>query len=176
VGAWQTALEVIKAFPWTGIGLGLYAYLYRAEPFRVRAQYRPLAHPHDAYLEIGAMSGLPVLVLFLLLLALILWFALRNWARADKATRSLLAGGIAAIVALSANSVSINGWTLAPLTSLGWLILGLISSPLLTKKLRAPIEEESARPADDEQAPTQVLDALEDANTVPLPVPGGLRG
>lgn len=173
VGAWQTALQVIKAFPWTGIGLGLYAYLYRAEPFRVRAQYRPLAHPHDAYLEIGAMGGLPILICFLLLLALALWFALRNWSRADKATRSLLAGGIAAVVALSVNSVSINGWTLAPLTSLGWLILGLISSPLLAKKLRPPVAEEPAQPIADEQAPAEVPDALAEANTELMPVSGG---
>lgn len=133
VGAWQTALQVIQAFPLTGIGLGLYAYLYRAEPYRVLAQYRPLAHPHNAYLELGAMAGLPVLAIFVALLVLTLWWALRNWALADVRTRSLLGGGIAAVIALSINSMSINGWTLAPLTATGWLILGAISSPLIAK-------------------------------------------
>jgi len=29
--------------------------------------------------------------------------------------------------------MSINGWTLAPLAAIGWLILGIISSSLLAK-------------------------------------------
>jgi hypothetical protein len=45
----------------------------------------------------------------------------------------LLGGGIAAVLALSINSVSINGWTLPPLAAPGWLILGAIASPLLRK-------------------------------------------
>jgi O-antigen ligase len=134
--AWQTAIRVIQAFPLTGLGLGLYAYLYRAEPFRSAAQYMKLAHPHNSYLEIGAMAGLPVLFMFTILLLVALWCALRNWQRADTSTRSLFAGSIAAIVALSVNSFSINGWTLAPLAALGWLILGIISSPLVAKSLQ----------------------------------------
>jgi hypothetical protein len=129
--AWQTAINVIRAHPLTGIGLGLLAYLNRAEPYRVIAQYVPLAHPHDSYLELAAMAGLPLLIAFITLLVIYLWSALRNWARADARTRSLLGGGIAAITALSINSISINGWTLAPLALTGWLILGTISSSLL---------------------------------------------
>jgi O-antigen ligase len=137
IGAWQTAIHIIKALPITGIGLGLYAYLYRAEPYRVLAQYRPLAHPHNAYLELGAMAGLPVLILFIALLVLILWWALRNWAMADIRTRALLGGGIASVVALSINSLSINGWTLAPLSATGWLIFGAISSPFISKSIQS---------------------------------------
>ncbi len=133
--AWQTAIRVIQAFPLTGIGLGLYAYLYRAEPFRIAAQYMKLAHPHNAYLEIGAMAGLPVLLVFIALLLVAFWWTLRNWKRADTRTRSLFAGSIAAIAALSINSISINGWTLAPLAAFGWLILGVTSSPLIVKSL-----------------------------------------
>ena len=131
--AWQTAINVIHAFPLTGIGLGLLSYLNRAEPYRVIAQYVPLAHPHDSYLELAAMAGLPVLLVFAALLSFAFSRALRNWARADARTRSLLAGGIAAAAALSVNSISINGWTLSPLAATGWLILGAISSPLIAK-------------------------------------------
>lgn len=133
-GAWQTAIRVIYAFPWTGIGLGLTNYLQNAEPYRVPAQYLPLAHPHNSYLEWGAMAGLPVLILFLALLGFALWQAWRNWMVVDKDTRCLLSGGIAAVMALSVNSLSINGWTLPPLAAIGWLILGAITSPLLTSK------------------------------------------
>lgn len=132
-GAWETALNVIRAFPLSGVGLGLIAYLQRAEPYRVAAQVRPLEHPHNSYLELGAMAGLPVLIVFVALLSFALWLALRNWARANTQVRSLLAGGLAAVIALSINSLSINGWTLPPLAAIGWLILGVLASPLLRK-------------------------------------------
>jgi O-antigen ligase len=141
VGAWQTAIQVIRAFPLTGVGLGLTNYLQRAEPYRVPAQYLPLAHPHNAYLEVGAMAGLPVLLVFIALQGFTLWQAWRNWKQADAGTRSLLAGGIAAITALSINSLSINGWTLPPLAAVGWLILGAMASPSIKKK--HPAEKES---------------------------------
>ncbi|HZU04202.1 MAG TPA: O-antigen ligase family protein [Ktedonobacteraceae bacterium] len=131
IGAWETALRVIAAYPLTGIGLGRLAYQLRAEPYRVPAQYIPLDHPHNAYLEYGAMGGLPVLLVFLALLLFALWQALRNWTQAAVPARALLGGGIAAIVTLSVNSWSIDGWTLPPLVATGWLLLGALSSPLL---------------------------------------------
>jgi hypothetical protein len=76
-----------------------------------------------------------VLITFVALVLFALWLALRNRALADASTRSLLGGGIAAVMALSVNSLSINGWTLPPLAAIGWLILGLLSSPLLRKSL-----------------------------------------
>lgn len=130
-GAWSTAIRVIQAHPLTGIGLGLQNYLQHAEPYRVPAQVIPLAHPHNSYLELGAMAGLPVLIVFVALIAFALWQALRNWAHTDRRNRSLLAGGIAAIIVLSVNSLSVNGWTLPPIAATGWLVLGAISSPLL---------------------------------------------
>jgi O-antigen ligase len=142
LGAWQTGIRVIAAFPLTGVGLGLQVYEARSNPYRVPAQYIPLVHPHDSYLEIGAMAGLPVLIVFIALLLFSLWQSLHNWVRADAQTRSLLCGGIAAIVALSVNSVSINGWTLPPLAALGWMIVGVISSPLISRKLHCQIAKE----------------------------------
>ena len=133
LGAWQTAIRVINAFPLSGVGLGLTTYLQRAEAYRVPAQTLPLAHPHNSYLEWGAMAGIPVLLVFLALLLLALWWAWRNWVRVDAGTRCLIGGGIAAVIALSVNSFSINGWTLPPMAAIGWLILGAISSPLLAQ-------------------------------------------
>jgi hypothetical protein len=86
---------------------------------------------------LGAMAGLPVLITFVALIVFALWWALRNWALADVKARCLLAGGIAAVVMLSVNSWSINGWTLPPIAAIGWLVLGVISSPLLTRSLFA---------------------------------------
>lgn len=138
VAAWQTALRVIGAFPLLGVGLGYQAYLLRANPYRVPAQIVPLSHPHDSYLEWGAMAGLPVMLIFLALLAAAYYFACRNWRLAGRMgaiNRPLLGGGIAALAALSVGSISINGWTLPPLAAFGWLIAGMIGSPLLQQWL-----------------------------------------
>lgn len=134
LGVWETALQVIKANPLTGIGLGHNNYLQHAEPYRVPEQYLPQDHPHNAYLEFAAMAGIPVLVVFVALLAYALHQAFRNWASADPQLRSVIGAGIAAASALTINSLTINGWTLPPLAFVGWLILGAISSPLLLKK------------------------------------------
>lgn len=135
MGAWQTGLQVIHALPLTGLGLGRYVYIQRAEPYRVMAQYRPLDHPHDAYLELAALGGIPLAAVFGITLLYALWQAWRNWMHADANTRALLGGGIASAVALSCYSISDAGWTLAPLLAIGWLVLGAVSSPLLTKHL-----------------------------------------
>jgi O-antigen ligase len=137
LGAWKTALQVISAFPLTGVGLGYEAYLERANPYRVPEQFVPLSHPHNSYLEWGAKAGIPVLVVFLVLLLYALWLAWRNWVLSNAHTRSLLGGGLTAIFTLSINSWSINGWTLPVLSLVGWLLLGVISSPLLRKSLRS---------------------------------------
>ncbi|GAC1567040.1 MAG: hypothetical protein NVS3B14_11820 [Ktedonobacteraceae bacterium] len=152
VAAWQTALRVIQAFPLTGVGLGYQAYLLRADPYRVPAQYEPLEHPHNAYLEWGAMAGLPVLLLFLALLLSGLWSAWRNWKLLRADSRPLLGGGIAAIVALSVNSWTINGWTQPVLGMIGWLILGVVSSPLLERSLKdEPMQRKTATETEEGQ-------------------------
>lgn len=133
VGAWQTAIRIIQAYPLTGIGLGLYNYLARAEPFRVAAQYQPLAHPLNSYLEFGSVGGLPVLLVFIALQVFAFWLAIQNWTRSDTQTRALIAGCIAAITALSIDSLTNNVWTIPPLATLGWIVFGVISSPILRK-------------------------------------------
>jgi O-antigen ligase len=132
---WQTAIRVIEAFPLFGVGLGFQAYLIRSNPYRSLGQYLPLAHPHNSYLEWGAMAGIPVLIVFLLLLAAAFRYAGRNWFLANERFRPLLGGGIAALAALSINSLSINGWTLPPIAAYDWLIAGLVASPFITQYL-----------------------------------------
>ena len=140
--AWQTALRVIGAFPLTGIGLGQNNYFMRAEPFRVPGQFVPLGHPLNSYLEFAAEGGIPVLLTFVALLGFALWLALLNWSRADARTRALLAGCIAAVISLSVDSMTNNIWTVPPLATLGWLVLGVISSPLFSRELNHQVAKE----------------------------------
>jgi len=144
LASWQTAIKVIEAFPLFGVGMGQ-AYLVRADPYRVPAQYVPLAEPDNSYLQWGAIAGIPVMLIFLSLIACVFWFAWRNWKVADTRNRPLLGGGIAALIALSVISLSVNGWT-SPndLVYLDWLIAGVISSPLIRqsfcRRFTAPVD------------------------------------
>ncbi len=132
LGAWQTAMRVIAAYPLFGAGLGDQAYLSIAEHFRVLAQTKPLAEPDNSYLQLGAIAGIPVMLIFLVLLALVFWFSWRNWLAIDTRYRPLFAGGIVALIALSINSLTVDGWT-SPIDVqfLGWLIAGVVASPLI---------------------------------------------
>lgn len=131
IAAWRTALHVIQAYPWTGVGLGHQVYLLRADAYRVPEQFIPLSHPHDSYLEWAAMAGLPVLSIFIALLLSALWLAYYNWSSVNMSLRPLIGAGITSIITLSVNSISINGWTHFALAMIGWLILGTIVSPSL---------------------------------------------
>lgn len=133
-GAWKTGLQVIQKFPLSGLGLGRYVYVIRADPYRVVQQYRPLDHPHDSFLELAALGGVPFALTFLALLLLSFWRSLRSWIQADLQTRSLLAGCIASAAALTSYSLSDAGWTLAPLLAAGWLLLGIASAPIYNSR------------------------------------------
>lgn len=132
LGVWQTAIRVIQAFPLAGVGFGW--YMKTSDPYRVPAQYISTYHAHDSYLEVATVGGIPLALLFIALLGLAVWLAFRNWYRADKTVRALLGGGMAAVAALSFYSFTNAGWTLAPLLTVNWLILGVLASPLLLRK------------------------------------------
>ncbi len=96
------------------------------------------------------------MLIFLLLIACAFWFAWRNWQAVDTRYRPLLGGGIAALVALSIISLSVDGWT-SPndLVYLDWLIAGVISSPLIKRSLL----RQSTPSADETATPTQANNA-----------------
>jgi O-antigen ligase len=146
--AWKNGLQVIAANPLSGIGLGLNTYLQRAGSYVTAGEFISLAHPHEAYLELAALAGIPVLLAFLTLLGWALARALANLRHAGPRDRPLLAGAITAALVLTINSLAINGWTLAPLAAIGWLLLGAASSPALARTLeraRAASEPTRAR-------------------------------
>lgn len=135
-GLWETGLHIIQAYPLTGIGLSRTNYLLVSQNFRVAAAFITENNPHNAYVELGAMAGIPVLLVFVALIVWAFWQALRTWGRADTGTRSLLAGGIAAMVAVCFNNWSFGLWTLPPMVAPQWILLGALASPLLAKSVR----------------------------------------
>ena len=151
IGAWQTGIEVIRTFPLTGVGLGRHVYVLRAEPYRAVTQLKPLDHPHNSILELAALGGIPLGIVFVALLVFTLWLAFRNWLHADVRSRILIGSGIAAAIALTCYSMTDAGWTLPPLLAIGWLILGAVSSPFLTKDLSRAMKQAEKSSSDQEK-------------------------
>jgi putative inorganic carbon (hco3(-)) transporter len=102
----ETGMAIVHAHPWLGIGPE--QVKYQIDPW-IPASARPLPpgdyeHLHNVYLQYAAERGLPVLAIFLWLIAKILWDfarALRG-KLADPEARFVLHGAIAAILALLA--------------------------------------------------------------------------
>src|SRR5437667_9564560 len=136
IAAWQTAINVIHAKPFVGLGLGRYVYMVRSDPYRVSGQFIPLYHPQNSYLELGSLGGIQIALLFITLLLFALYLAFRNWMQSDVRTKALLAGGIAAVMGLSICSLAAAGCTCGPIAAMGWLILGSVSSTLLNKSFK----------------------------------------
>ena len=137
IAVWQTAIRITEAFPLFGIGLSYQAYLIAQESFRVPAQIIFAVDPNNSYLQWGAMAGIPVMLVFLSLMGYEFWFSWRNWQMAEIRYRPVLGGGIAALISLSISSLSGSGWTSPNGTaSLGWLMMGVIASPVLRSYLR----------------------------------------
>ncbi len=142
LGAWATGLGVILAHPLTGLGLSFYTYQPGAEPYRHPFQTVPLAHPHNSFLELGALGGLPLLILFLIVFGKAWWSMVRNYRRGEIAQRILLGGGITALTVITINSMVNSSWTLPPLVIVDWLLLGALSSPALIPPLRSRSPQE----------------------------------
>jgi O-antigen ligase len=141
-GLWETACRIILAFPLTGIGLSRLTYQITSEYFRVATATTSINNPHNSYLELGALGGIPVLLVFIALLAFCFWYALCNWRYVDGRKRALFGAGIASMIALVFNSWSFGVWTLPPLAVSGWFIFGVIASPLVIRKMNQPKTQE----------------------------------
>ena len=66
---WQTSLELIQKYPLTGIGLGRFRYEYQTSG--PPEQYNVPYHAHNIYLHIAVEHGMPSLLLFLWIVAII---------------------------------------------------------------------------------------------------------
>lgn len=146
--AWQTALNVIHARPFTGIGLGVgTAYVRGVAPYRANPALAPLTHPQDSFLEFAVLGGLPLLIAFLLLLGAAVRRIWKNYRASSHEQRMVMSGVLAVVAAVSINALGDAAWTLPPLVGILWLILGAGSSVRSGRTEVAGVEE-SDEPAD----------------------------
>lgn len=144
-GLWIAGLHVIRDHPLLGIGLSHSLYQTVSWPYRFAGQTRPEPTPHNSYLEIAALAGIPTLIIFIALLVGAIGLVWRNARASDRATRRLLIGVLAGVATLSLNSMEAEAWTLRPVSWLVWILLGAAASPWLVaqRSVIAPLSPPS---------------------------------
>ena len=129
---WDTAVHLIRAHPLFGIGLGLGAPYERVAAPVARALHDQLdSHPHNAFLELAVVAGIPLLLVFLAVLALTIRRLLLHYLRAAWAERALFAAVLAAVTVMCVDGLADRTWTLPPIAAVGWLILSAAAAPAL---------------------------------------------
>ena len=94
---WESALEIIEDFPFTGIGLDQFLYVYSGEYIRPDAIWdRNLSHPHNFVLDFWIRLGIVGVILFFFI-QILFW---RDAYRILKHTRNKDHVGFALIVGL----------------------------------------------------------------------------
>ncbi len=148
VGLWRVAVDVIRANPFVGHGIGTYTL--------VQADYNPASRsrevirqmgptlsesPHNTYLQIAAESGLVGLSLYLAILVLFCYRALIALPRMEKGLRQYtLIGCISAVVGQSVDAIANPAWTYPECTAFFWLVLGVgMAAAGLAQELRSEV-------------------------------------
>ena len=78
---WQSAVEMIKDYPMTGVGFGQFEQYYKREYIQPEAKERWQSHAHNTYLQLWAETGLPGLVIYCSMFGYILY---QSWRRRDN--------------------------------------------------------------------------------------------
>jgi O-antigen ligase len=103
---WQTAGEMIRYHPWTGIGFSNYEPVY--SQYALMNWPLPLGHAHNYYLNVAAELGIPGLLAYLLMWGAILWQTVRALRHRSGWERGLALGLLGAWMHLSVHNLFDN--------------------------------------------------------------------
>jgi putative inorganic carbon (HCO3(-)) transporter len=125
VRLWQTSINMIKAKPVWGIGLGNFGQMF--DRYKVEGIYDTTCHPHNDFLNVAVNSGLLGLAAYLSIWAVFLYSGVKLVLK-DKKKGSgqwMQMGGIVAMVALLFASLFQCYYTDAEVNMLIMFVLGL---------------------------------------------------
>lgn len=136
VELWDRALRMMRDFPFTGIGLGLFESTVLAlyPPFYSPPD-APLPHAHNLYLEMGAEFGVGGLVAFFALVTTVVgvgWQAIRR--AANDAQGWLAAGLLASVFVFLGHSVLDATFLSTKVSVIVWSVMGLAVTLFLIER------------------------------------------
>lgn len=103
---WQAALNMARAYPFLGVGMGNYEIAY--EQFRLINWDEPLGHAHNFYLNVLAEAGIIGLTGYVTLWIGIIWFTWRVRNHPDTVARLVAIGLLGTWTYLSIHSLTDN--------------------------------------------------------------------
>ncbi|MGB9593189.1 MAG: O-antigen ligase family protein [Anaerolineae bacterium] len=125
---WRSAWNMIREYPWRGVGLDNFLYAYRSRFILPAAwEERNLSHPHNFILDWWTRLGVPGLVVLAWLLGVFFATAARLYqTRPDRTVRALMLGLAASMVAALAHGLVDNMFFLTDLALVFALTLGVV--------------------------------------------------
>jgi O-antigen ligase len=125
---WTSAWNMLRDYPWLGVGLDNFLYQYRTRYILPDAWQEPdLSHPHNIVLDFGTRLGVGGI-------AVLLWLQIAFWRIAWRLYRRLPEGGVraltlglmASMVATLAHGLVDNAFFLVDLGFIFFLTLGVV--------------------------------------------------
>lgn len=139
--AWKNALQVVRDYPWFGIGLGSFEWVFPA--YQSEQLYMYWAHLHQDYLELLVSLGIPGFVFLFLAFAGFAWRFLRNFPAFESFAFPFVWGNSVSIL-----SFLLHGFTdfnlAVPANNLVFVLLLAVSYRLLTLSRGEDIHYEKA--------------------------------
>jgi O-antigen ligase/tetratricopeptide (TPR) repeat protein len=127
LNTYAAATQMVRDHPLTGVGLENFSVLYPRYRSAESEQLTPDVLPtmvHSGYLQAAATTGIPGLLLYVLLLSsvmFVLWSAYKR--QADRRARWLVVAFLASISGYLIQDLS--GWLDLSLSAFFWIVLGL---------------------------------------------------
>lgn len=131
---WDSTTYMIAEHPWFGIGWGAYWVVYPSYNYFIQDAHTIIFHAHNMFLHIAAVSGLPALLFFLLVLVGHAWKAFRL--RTDGRTAELVIkyGLTAMILGVLISGITDYELYSYQVSAVFWQILGLGAGVLQESK------------------------------------------
>lgn len=140
--AWKAAIRMMQDSPIFGKGIDSFGFYYRN--FRDKNSSEIISNQpfitydnaHNTYLQLGATAGIPILIIYLVLVAAVCWRMLKAWKYSQN--KSVVAGLSSIwIIYLVQSIVSMDQIGIA---IWGWVCAGALVS--ISQKIDAPLNEE----------------------------------
>jgi O-antigen ligase len=136
LGMWDKAVRMLRDRPWSGWGPGSFAlqqalYPHPEVPFRTQIDIARSGatldeNAHNTFLQLGAETGAPGLLLWCGLYFAFVWTALRALRRGKPGFRqALLIGAVGAVAAQGISSFGSPAWEFAECSAFFWVVLAL---------------------------------------------------